>query len=65
MPTCHPCAIQALAWVRVALPRGPSATSHPRRSRAKINPLFNLFLIVLINLKSKINLEKSQKIPKN
>ena len=41
--TCHIRATQALVWVRVALSRGPSATSHPRGSRVKIYPLFNLF----------------------
>ena len=39
------------------------ATSHPRGSRAKLNPLFILFLIALKDLNSKINSEKSRKIP--
>ena len=40
----------------------------PRRihvSHTKINPLFILFLIILNDLNSKINSEKSKKIPKN
>ena len=50
------------AWLsHVAL----HATSHPGGSRAKNKSLFYLFFIVLIDLKSKINSEKSGKIPKN
>ena len=40
------------------------ATSHLRGSRAKNKPLFVLFFIVLIDLKSNINTEKSLKIIK-
>ena len=42
-----------------------SATSHPCGTRAKIIPLFIIFLIVFNRFKSKINSENSIKIPKN
>ena len=63
--TYHIRATQALAWVRVALPRGlvchVTSTWVPHENK----PLFAFILIVLIDLKSKINSEKSGKIPKN
>ena len=65
MHTCHIRTTQALAWVRVALSRGLACHVASTWSRAKINPLFILFLIVLNDLNSKINLEKPGKTPKN
>ena len=63
--TCHIHATQALAWVCVALPRGlachVASTWVPRKNK----PLFAFILIFQIDLKSKINSEKSGKIPKN
>ena len=63
--TCHLRATQALAWVRVALPRGlachVASTWVPREN----NPPFYSFLIVLNDLKSKINSEKFKKISQN
>ena len=53
------------AWARMALPRGlachVASTWVPRENK----PLFAFNLIVLIDLKSKINSKKSRKIPKN
>ena len=63
--THHFHSTQALAWARVALPRGlmchVASTWVPHENK----PLFVIFLFVLIYLKSKINSEKSRKIPKN
>ena len=65
MHICHLRAKQVLAWVRVALSRGlachVASTWVPRENKL---PVYS-FLIVLNDLNSKRNSEKSGKIPKN
>ena len=65
MHTCHIAPTQALAWVRVALPRGLACHVASTWVPLENKPLFAFILIVLIDLKSKINSLKSGKIPKN
>ena len=59
----HPHHVGA-AWARVALPRGPECHVSSTWVPSENKPLFAFILIVLIDLKSKINSEKSLKIRK-
>ena len=53
--TCHLRARQALAWVRVALPRGLACHVAPTWVQRENKPIFAFILIVLIDLELKIN----------
>ena len=58
--TRHFRATQALAWVRMALPRGLACHVASTRVSRENKPVFVIFLILLIDLKSKINLENPE-----